>query len=107
MSDTAIIRAPLTGSAAWRGEDLTPADYLYELSAKEIGTIEALRDDLMERGLGLGQIDPKTVPVPGMASAIAEWSIASNTGSGSSSSAASTSPAGPSVRPGSLDNPGG
>jgi hypothetical protein len=73
MSDAAIVREPLTGPATWRGEDLTPADYLYQLSPTEITTIETLRDDLVERGLGLGQIGPETVPIPGLEPAIADW----------------------------------
>ena len=56
MTDTRIVREPITGPAAWRGEDLTPADYLYELSDDEIASVVALRDDLVERGIGLGQI---------------------------------------------------
>ncbi|MDZ7676686.1 MAG: TauD/TfdA family dioxygenase [Acidimicrobiales bacterium] len=73
MPDTKIVREPLTGPAAWRGEDLTPEDYLYELSDEEVTAIISLRDDLTARGVGLGQIDPDSAPVPGMASAIAEW----------------------------------
>ncbi|MEM7140760.1 MAG: TauD/TfdA family dioxygenase [Actinomycetota bacterium] len=73
MTETQIVREPLSGPAAWRGEDLTPADYLYELSGDEIDAIVALRDDVIERDLGLGQIAPDTVAAPGMETAIADW----------------------------------
>ena len=73
MTDTRIVREPLTGPAAWRGEDLTPPDYLYPLSAEEISAIEAVRDDLTERGIGLGQIGPDTVAIPGMEAAVIDW----------------------------------
>jgi len=73
MTDTQIVREPLTGPGAWRGDDLTPADYLYELSVEELAAIEALRDDLVERGVGLGQIGPESVPIPGMEAAVAAW----------------------------------
>ena len=73
MTDTQIVREPLTGSGAWRGTDLTPADYLYELSVEELAAIDALRDDLVERGVGLGQIDPGSVAIPGMEAAVAAW----------------------------------
>ena len=73
MTDTRIVREPITGPAAWRGPDLMPADYVYELSADEISAVEALRDDLTERGTGLGKIGPDNVPIPGMESAVADW----------------------------------
>ena len=64
---------PITGPAAWRGEDLTPPDYLYELGADEVAAIHALRDHLVARGLGLGQIGPDDVPIPGLETAVANW----------------------------------
>lgn len=73
MTETKIVREPLTGPAAWRGEQLTAADYLYELRGDEIAAIEALRDDLVDRGVGLGQIDPESVAAPGMETAVTEW----------------------------------
>ena len=68
-----IVREPLTSPQAWRGADLTPADYLYELSGDELAALARLRDDLTERDLGLGQIDPSSVAVPGLESAIESW----------------------------------
>ena len=73
MTDIKIVREPLTTPQAWRGEDLTPADYLYELSEDEIAAIEALRDDLTERDIGLGQIGPDTVTIAGLEAAVANW----------------------------------
>lgn len=73
MTDTTIVREPIASPQAWRGEDLTPADYLYELGDDEISAIVALRDDLVERGIGLGQIGPDTVAIPGMDAAVADW----------------------------------
>jgi hypothetical protein len=36
MADTPVIlREPLEGRAVWRGPDLEPADWLYELDAAE------------------------------------------------------------------------
>ena len=82
MTDTRIVREPLTGPQAWRGEDLTPADYIYTLSVDEIAAITALRDDLTQRGIGLGQIGPHSVPVPGMENAVANWLDRINNGVG-------------------------
>jgi hypothetical protein len=68
-----IVREPLTGPAAWRGRDLTPADWCHQLEPAEVDALTALRDDLVERGLGLGDIDPDSVPIPALASSIASW----------------------------------
>lgn len=68
-----IIREPLVGPAAWRGPDLTPSDYLYTLSPDEVAQIDHLRADLVERGVGLGAIDPESTPLPGLAQTIATW----------------------------------
>ncbi|MEO0492473.1 MAG: TauD/TfdA family dioxygenase [Actinomycetota bacterium] len=73
MSAPQIVREPLTGPQAWRGEDLTPADYLYELDADELGALDTLRDDLTSREIGLGQVGPDTVAIPGMDAAVAAW----------------------------------
>ena len=74
MSDApTIVREPLTGAAAWRGPDLTPTDYLYEWSEQEVAELERLRTDLAGRDLGLGSIDPTSVPIPALSDAIAGW----------------------------------
>ncbi len=74
MTDTpTIVRDPLIGAHAWRGEHLTPEDYIYELSETESVAFRALRDDLDARPLGLGQIEPDTVPIPGLEEAVADW----------------------------------
>ena len=31
-----ILRQPIESAAAWRGPDLTPSDYLYELDAEQV-----------------------------------------------------------------------
>jgi len=73
MSDATIVREPLAGPAAWRGEDLTPADWLYELSSDEAAEIDRLRQELVARGEGLGAITPESTPIPALADTIAHW----------------------------------
>lgn len=73
MPETTIIREPLTGPQAWRAEDLTPSDYLYELRSDEVAAADALRHDLRGRDVGLGQIGPDTVAIPGLEGAVADW----------------------------------
>lgn len=74
MTDTpTIIREPLTGPAVWRGPELDPTDYVYELSEAELTELDRLRGELVERGLGLGAIDPESVSIPAMAPAFADW----------------------------------
>ena len=74
MTDTpTIIREPLTGPAVWRGPDLDPDDYLYELSPVEVAKLDRLRVDLSDRELGLGAIDRDSVPIPAFAPALADW----------------------------------
>ena len=69
-----IVREPLTGAAAWRGVDLRPSDYIYQLNDIELAELERLRVDLVARETGLGAIDPTSVPLPGLADTIAQWS---------------------------------
>ena len=68
-----IVREPLTGPGVWRGPDLTPADYLYELNDEELTELGRLRAELVARGVGLGAVDPESTPVPALADTIAEW----------------------------------
>lgn len=68
-----IVREPLTGPAAWRGPDLEPADYLYQLSPAELDELRRVRDDLMAQDAGLGAIDPQSAPMPALAETIAGW----------------------------------
>ena len=74
MTDTrVIVQEPLTGRAVWRGPELEPADYVYQLSEDEMAELFRVRDDLTACEVGLGAIDPESVPLPGMQPAIAEW----------------------------------
>ena len=74
MADTPVIlREPLEGRAVWRGPDLEPADWLYELDAAEKAELARLRADLVSRGVGLGAIDPESTPLPALADTIAGW----------------------------------
>ncbi|MDH3756154.1 MAG: TauD/TfdA family dioxygenase, partial [Acidimicrobiia bacterium] len=68
-----IIREPLTGPAVWRGPELEPADYLYQLNEAEADELCRVRDDLMARDVSLGAIDPESAPIPALAEAIASW----------------------------------
>ena len=71
--DRTIVREPLTGPGVWRGPDLTPADYLYELNDEELTELARLRAELVARGVGLGAVDPESTPVPALADTISEW----------------------------------
>lgn len=68
-----IVRDPLTGPAVWRGPELEPADYVYELSDSEVAEIVRVRDDLIARDVGLGAVDPESAPMPVLAETIADW----------------------------------
>ncbi|MCP3988363.1 MAG: TauD/TfdA family dioxygenase [Actinomycetia bacterium] len=74
MTDSRIIvRQPLTGPAVWRGPDLEPVGFLYQLDDSEQAEFEDLRRDLVARGLGLGAIDAESTPLPALAEPIADW----------------------------------
>ena len=82
MTDPQIVREPITGPMAWRGGDLTPGDYLYELSGSELAAVDSLRHHLAGRDIGLGQVGPDTVAIPGMEAAVADWLERLNDGIG-------------------------
>jgi hypothetical protein len=68
-----IIREPLDGPAVWRGPELEPSDYLYQLDEAEISEICRVGDDLVARDVSLGAVDPESAPMPALARTIAEW----------------------------------
>jgi len=68
-----IIREPLGGPAVWRGPDLGPWDYLYQLDPAEIDAICRVRDGLVARDVSLGAVDPESAPMPALAETIADW----------------------------------
>ena len=62
-----IIHEPLSGPAVWRGPELDPSDYLYQLDPTEIDEICRVRDDLLARDVSLGAVDPESAPMPALA----------------------------------------
>ena len=77
-----IVREAMRGPAAWRGPDLSPNDYIYQLNDNELAELERLRIDLSARETGLGAIDPTSTPIPALADTIAHWSEQLETGIG-------------------------
>jgi len=73
LDSRTIVRQPLTGPGVWRGPELTPDDYLYELNDEELTELGRLRAELVARGVGLGAVDPESTPIPALADTISEW----------------------------------
>ena len=44
-ADRTIAREPLGGPAAWRGSELEPAHYAYELDARKLEVLARLHSD--------------------------------------------------------------
>jgi hypothetical protein len=78
-----VRREPLDGPAAWRGPDLARReDWLVRLSPAQIAELEAARDQVRRRGLGLGEMRREDFPLPALDREIARWTRELDAGRG-------------------------
>ncbi|MEO7437988.1 MAG: TauD/TfdA family dioxygenase, partial [Candidatus Binatia bacterium] len=70
----AIVRAPLTGPAAWRGEDLARRDeWVVPLDARALTELEDLRTTLRAHGKTVATLTREDVVLPTLRRSIADW----------------------------------
>ncbi|HWP64659.1 MAG TPA: TauD/TfdA family dioxygenase [Candidatus Limnocylindria bacterium] len=70
----AIVREPLDGPAAWRGEALRSSrDWIVELGRAETEELEAAARRVRERRLAMEALERDDAPLPGLAPCIAAW----------------------------------
>lgn len=79
---TEIVREPVASTAAWRGPDLNPSDWLYEFGSAELDALSSTLVELKARDLTLADIEPATVEMPELEEAIADWLQRLETGIG-------------------------
>ncbi len=65
-------RAPIQGPCAWRGDELTEADWIRPLSAAEVAEIEAALAAVKARGLDWPDFGRDDFPLPEFAAVLAE-----------------------------------
>lgn len=65
----------VTSPAPWRGETLqhAPGEWLYHLSAEEIAALTTAAQAIVGSGQPLAEVDRDDYPLPGLASALADW----------------------------------
>ncbi|WP_165855655.1 TauD/TfdA family dioxygenase [Marinobacter sp. JSM 1782161] len=65
---------PVTGPAAWRGDELSrKQDWIYRLSEEQIAELEQLGSQLVEQNPDLRQIEPQDYPLTACADAVDDW----------------------------------
>jgi hypothetical protein len=70
----AVVRVPVGGSAAWRGDALARRrDWIVALDAEAIAELARARAAVRARGLGVGTMRREDFPLPRLAAAIAGW----------------------------------
>lgn len=64
---------PLTGPAAWRGEDLSPAQWLEPLSAADIAELDAAIDHSLAAAPDLADLGAAHFPLPALSGRVQRW----------------------------------